>query len=121
MPLTIFAIALRSLARASMAGKESSVQRVSRSLPMTDATGNAKLQIFPSAEELGRQLADRLLGEIAQARQAGRRFLLGCPTGRTPRSTYSAIARRLATEPQDLSHLTLVMMDEYAIERGSGF
>jgi len=88
---------------------------------MTDATGNAKLQIFPSAEELGRQLADRLLGEIAQARQAGRRFLLGCPTGRTPRSTYSAIARRLATEPQDLSHLTLVMMDEYAIERGSGF
>ncbi|OLE15843.1 MAG: hypothetical protein AUG20_02125, partial [Gemmatimonas sp. 13_1_20CM_3_60_15] len=66
-------------------------------------------------------LADRLLREIEQARTVGRRFVLGCPTGRTPRPTYSAIARRLATEPRDLRHLTLVMMDEYAIENGDRF
>ena len=88
---------------------------------MTDVTGSAKLQIFQTADELGLQLADRILGGIAKARHAARRFVLGCPTGRTPRSTYSAIARQLAAEPQDLSHLTLVMMDEYAIERGNRF
>jgi len=88
---------------------------------MTDVTGSAKLQIFPTAEEIGEHLADRLLREIEQARTVGRRFVLGCPTGRTPRPTYSAIARRLATEPRDLRHLTLVMMDEYAIENGDRF
>ena len=88
---------------------------------MTDVTGNAKLQVFQSAEEIGEYLADRLLREIAQARQAGRRFMLGCPTGRTPRPTYSALAHRLAGESRDLSHLTLVMMDEYAIQHGDRF
>ena len=94
---------------------------VSRFRRMTDGTGSAKLQVFQSAEELGLQLADRLLSEIARARESGRRFLLGCPTGRTPRPTYSAIARRLGSKPQDLSHVTLVMMDEYAVENGHRF
>src|SRR5256885_5478824 len=120
-PVRTFAIGLRSLVRVSTAGKELSAQLVSRSRPMTDVTGSAKLQIFQTADELGLQLADRILGGIAKARHAARRFVLGCPTGRTPRSTYSAIARQLAAEPQDLSHLTLVMMDEYAIERGNRF
>lgn len=88
---------------------------------MTDATGSAKLQIFQSAEEIGAELANRLLREIDLAGQTGRRFVLGCPTGRTPRPTYSAIARRLANESQDLSHVTLVMMDEYAVEHGNHF
>src|SRR5256885_17132699 len=104
-----------------MAGKELSVRPVSRFRRMTDATGSAKLQVFQSAEELGLQLADRLLSEIARARESGRRFLLGCPTGRTPRPTYSAIARRLGSKPRDLSHVTLVMMDEYAVENGDRF
>lgn len=104
-----------------MAGKELSVQRVSHYRPMTDITRSAKLQIFQSAEEIGEHLANRLLREIEQARMVGRPFVLGCPTGRTPRPTYSAIARRLAMEPRDLRHLTLVMMDEYAIETGARF
>lgn len=97
------------------------MQRVLRSRHMTDATGNTRLQIFQNAEELGRTLAGRLLGEIAKARQDGHRFIVGCPTGRSPRTTYSAIARRLAADPQDLSQLILVMMDEYAIEHGDRF
>jgi glucosamine-6-phosphate deaminase len=77
--------------------------------------------VFGTADEIGSRLADRLLAEIQQAREAGKRFLLGCPTGRTPRPIYTAMAQRLAVTPQDLSELTLVMMDEYVLERGDGF
>lgn len=78
------------------------------------------LCVFPSSDAIGEELAQRILERIEQARIAGRRFLLGCPTGRTPRPTYQAIARQLATTKRDISHLTLVMMDEYltASERG---
>ena len=77
----------------------------------------AKLHLFETAEEIGLHLADRLLREIQRARESGRRFVLGCPTGRTPRPTYAALVRRLSTEPQDLSHVVLVMMDEYLVEQ----
>ncbi|HEX6628943.1 MAG TPA: 6-phosphogluconolactonase, partial [Gemmatimonadaceae bacterium] len=62
----------------------------------------------------------RLLQEFERARQLGRRFVLGCPTGRTPRPTYATLARRLSIAPQDLSHVLLVMMDEYLVEQSSG-
>jgi glucosamine-6-phosphate deaminase len=79
------------------------------------------LRVFPSPAAIGEHLAERLLGGIELARQAGKRFILGCPTGRTPRPVYGAMARRLVQSPQDLSHLVLVMMDEYLVARGSGF
>jgi glucosamine-6-phosphate deaminase len=64
---------------------------------------------------MGEELAQRILGKIEGARIAGKRFLLGCPTGRTPRPVYRAMARRLAEKPQNISHLVLVMMDEYLV------
>jgi glucosamine-6-phosphate deaminase len=76
------------------------------------------LRVFPSAETLGEDVAERLLHRIAQARLTGSRFLLGCPTGRTPRPVYGAMARRLAETRQDISHLVLVMMDEYLVPGG---
>ena len=78
------------------------------------------LRVFPSPDAIGEELAQRLLDRIEQARIAGMRFVLGCPTGRTPRPIYRAMARRLAERHQDISHLVLVMMDEYLIpgERG---
>jgi glucosamine-6-phosphate deaminase len=79
------------------------------------------LRVFPTAEKMGEHLATRLLGEIEAARESGMQFLLGCPTGRTPRPVYGAMARRLAAAPQDLSHLVLVMMDEYLVSAGKGF
>ena len=79
------------------------------------------LRVFPSPAEIGEHLAERLLGHIDSARQAGNSFVLGCPTGRTPRPIYESMARKLATKPQDLSHLVLVMMDEYLVAMGSGF
>jgi glucosamine-6-phosphate deaminase len=66
-------------------------------------------------------LAPRLLQRIETARRSGNRFLLGCPTGRTPRPIYSAIARQLAKTRQDISSLALVMMDEYLVPDDSGF
>ena len=73
------------------------------------------LRVFPSPDAIGEELAQRLLDRIESARVAGMRFLLGCPTGRTPRPIYRAMARRLAERHQDISHLVLVMMDEYLV------
>jgi glucosamine-6-phosphate deaminase len=79
-----------------------------------------RTRIFPDPEALGDHLAERLLREIAQAERRGRRFLLGCPTGRSPLPTYRAMARRLQARPQSLVHLVLVMMDEYLVETPEG-
>lgn len=79
------------------------------------------VRVFPSAEAIGENLANRLLPDIEAARLAGKRFVLGCPTGRTPRPVYGAMARQLGQGPQDISHLVLVMMDEYLAAAGDGF
>jgi glucosamine-6-phosphate deaminase len=80
----------------------------------------APLRIFPTPEAIGEHLAARLLDAIERARLTSDRFLLGCPTGRTPRPVYAAMARRLAETGQDVSHLVLVMMDEYLVSGAGG-
>lgn len=75
------------------------------------------MHVFPSPELLGDAVADRVLRAVEQRRLTGRRFLLGSPTGRTPRPVFAAMARRLAHTKQDLSHVVLVMMDEYLVPR----
>lgn len=80
-----------------------------------------QLHVFRSPDAIGEDLAPELLQRIERARIAGRGFLLGCPTGRTPRPIYAAMARRLAKTRQDLSHLSVVMMDEYLVRSGAGF
>jgi glucosamine-6-phosphate deaminase len=82
----------------------------------------APVRIFPSPDALGEHVAARLLSRIERSRVAGARFVLGCPTGRTPRPVYAALARQLAERPQALGHLIVVMMDEYLVTAGgSGF
>lgn len=78
------------------------------------------LRVFPSAYAIGEDVAQRLLGRIELARLSGKRFLMGCPTGRTPRPVYAALARQLAETGQDISHLVLVMMDEYLLPADGG-
>jgi glucosamine-6-phosphate deaminase len=78
------------------------------------------ITVHSTPEALGDALAARLLAACAAARAAGRPFLLGCPTGRTPRPIFAAMAERLAAAPQDLSHVVLVMMDEYLVPRAPG-
>lgn len=70
---------------------------------------------------MGEHVAARLLTRIEQVRLTGRHFLLGCPTGRTPRPILAAMGGMLASKPQDLSHVAIVMMDEYLVRAGSGF
>lgn len=78
------------------------------------------VRIFPSADAIGEDLAQRLLRRIELARLSGKRFLMGCPTGRTPRPVYGALAGQLAKTGQDISHLVLVMMDEYLVPADRG-
>jgi glucosamine-6-phosphate deaminase len=81
----------------------------------------APVRVFPSPDAIGEQIARLVLTRIEKARWGDKRFVLGCPTGRTPRPIYRALARQLAEKPEDLSHVVLVMMDEYLVAVGSGY
>lgn len=96
----------------------------SKSLPQSARiaiVSRTSVRVFPSADAIGENVTERLLPRIERARLSGERFVLGCPTGRTPRPVFDAMARQLAATPQDLSHLVLVMMDEYLVAAGAGF
>ena len=84
---------------------------------MTTAT---PVHVFPSPEALGDAAAERILACIGHGRLTKRRVLIGCPTGRTPRPVLAAMAHRLAATPEDLSHVILVMMDEYLVPGADG-
>ncbi len=79
------------------------------------------VRVFPSPDAIGEQVAHLVLTRIEKARWGDKRFVLGCPTGRTPRPIYRALSRQLAEKPEDLSHVVLVMMDEYLVAVGSGY
>jgi glucosamine-6-phosphate deaminase len=66
----------------------------------------AEVRVFPDPETLGKALADEI---VARYERSDGAFLLGCPGGRSLRTTYRALAARRA----DLSRLVIVMMDEY--------
>lgn len=76
-------------------------------------------RVFDGPEALGRALAALIADRIVEAADAGRPFLLGCPSGRSPLSTYVALAREVAARDVDLTGLGIVMMDEY-VERDEG-
>ncbi len=71
--------------------------------------------VFTDPVALGEGLAEVILEGIQQAAREGRRYVLGCPGGRSPMPTYQALGRRVAGSPEDLSQVTLVMMDEYLL------
>ena len=78
----------------------------------------ARLTVHPSPEALGDAVASSILDDVDRASDSRSRFLLGAPTGRTPRPILAALAKQLATRPRDLSRVTLVMMDEYLVPFG---
>jgi len=75
----------------------------------------ARLTVHPAPDALGDAVASSILDEIDRANDSRSRFLLGAPTGRTPRPILAALAKQLAARPRDLSRVTLVMMDEYLV------
>ena len=83
------------------------------------APGGTPVSVFDDAGQLGEALASEIIAGLAAA-PADRRFLLGCPSGRSLRSTYRALARLLPPDA-DLSRLVLVMMDEYVVGEPGAF
>jgi len=66
----------------------------------------AEVRVFGDAATLGDALAAEILERYARS---DGQFLLGCPGGRSLRTTYRALAARDA----DLERLVIVTMDEY--------
>lgn len=79
-----------------------------------------ELVVFSDARELGRALAGEIADGIESAGADGRRYLLGCPGGRSPRTTYEALVEIVAERNIALSHLTIVMMDDYVVQDDDG-
>jgi len=76
--------------------------------------------VFPDPDILGQALAGEVLAEAEKARGEGRTCLLGCPAGRSLRSTYIALAELAAARGADLSQLVIAMMDEYLVATPQG-
>jgi glucosamine-6-phosphate deaminase len=70
-------------------------------------------EIYPSPEALGIAAAGIIADGIAAAGRDGRRYLLGCPAGRSPRPVFRALVDEVRTRRLDLSHVVLVLMDDY--------
>ena len=81
---------------------------------MEEPTRLTPIRVLPTPAAIGDYLAETLLYRIEHARRLRKRFLLGCPTGRTPRPFYDELARR----KPDLQHVVFVMMDEYVPASG---
>ena len=79
-----------------------------------------RVDVYPDEESLGSDLADAILGGVLRAASSSRRYLLGCPGGRSLRSTYQALGRLAGERRADLSGLIVVMMDEYLIPAAGG-
>ncbi len=75
-------------------------------------------QVFDNPKSLGRAAASEIADAIAAS--SGRPFLLGCPGGRSPSSTYAALANLAQERELDLSRVIIVMMDDYVVETPSG-
>ncbi|MCE5327465.1 MAG: 6-phosphogluconolactonase [Planctomycetaceae bacterium] len=78
------------------------------------------VEVFPDAAALGQSLAMEILAGITEAAAQGRRYLLGCPGGRSLKTTYDALGELAAAAEADLSGLIIVMMDNYVLPDGRG-
>jgi glucosamine-6-phosphate deaminase len=76
--------------------------------------------VFPDPDVLGHALAREILAQIEGVRSEGRVCVLGCPAGRSLRSTYAALAMLAAEREADLSRLVVAMMDEYLVATPQG-
>jgi len=76
------------------------------------------LTVFDNAATAGEFAARETLARLERARNARGVMTLGCPGGRSLRTTYAALARIVRDRNVDVSALHIVMMDEYVEARG---
>ena len=72
----------------------------------------ADVQKFETADELGAAAARLITDGIVASRSSERKYLLGCPGGRTPRPIFAALGERVAELRLDCSDVVIVMMDD---------
>ena len=75
---------------------------------------------FGTPQQLGTAAAAAIAAGIAESRRSGRRYVLGCPGGRTPKPIYEALGRLCAEDGIDCSGVVLAMMDEYLDPHSDG-
>lgn len=75
---------------------------------------------YANSNEQGRALANYILTGIKQARKNNQSYLLGCPGGRSPMAVYQAMSELAGEGNQDLSHLVIIMMDDYVLNTPQG-
>lgn len=73
----------------------------------------ASVRTFATVDDMAVAAVDRIVDDLTAAGSARRRYLLGCPGGRTPRPVYQEWGRRAAIIGFDCSHVVVVMMDDY--------
>lgn len=83
--------------------------------PATDSS--VTLEVVASDAQLGQRAAQMILDAHRGAAIEGRGLVLGCPAGRSPRSTYAALGDLVAQHRVDLSNAHLVLMDEFVERR----
>jgi glucosamine-6-phosphate deaminase len=81
----------------------------------------APLTVFPDAAAPGGALAAEIADGIGAASADGRRYLLGCPGGRSPRPVYRALTAEVARRGLDMSGVVIVMMDDYVVAEGGSY
>jgi glucosamine-6-phosphate deaminase len=79
------------------------------------------VDVYATPDELGEALAGHVADLIAAANRTGKPFVLGCPGGRSPVTTYRALGAAAAGRKLDLGRLIVAMMDEYVIAAGPAF
>lgn len=87
----------------------------------TARAGRTERTVFATPEALGAALASEIADGIETFAADGRTFVLGCPGGRSARPVYRALAAEVARRRLDLTHLVIVMMDEYVVRDGESF
>lgn len=76
--------------------------------------------VFASPEELGSRAAAEIADGISAAGAAGRKYVLGCPGGRSPRTTYEALAAEVSRQRLPIHHVVIVMVDDYVMRGPDG-
>ena len=72
----------------------------------------SNLKVFSSSDLLAKTLATEILNQLKKKKK----FVLGCPGGRSLTKTYYYLGRISYQKKISLKNLTIIMMDEYVIK-----
>ena len=84
-------------------------------------TTQIPISVFATADIAGTFAAGEVVTRLERGLRERGRMTLGCPGGRSLRTTYAALAQIFAHRATDLHSLHIIMMDEYVEARGEGW